>query len=139
VVSGSGGDVCQGPRGFKLKITRGKEVRDQRWSIAETFDCLDPERPNAHLQHGMISLQELDKAWHDAALDDLFNRRVFLLGEQLSEFGRSIQLARRVIRENALDHLIRQLIKEKEKKRKVSAQISRFGDHDWGGGERAHT
>jgi hypothetical protein len=77
------------------------------------FDCLDPERFNAHLQHGMFSLQELDEAWHDAALDDLFDWRVFLLGEQLPEFSRSIQLARRVIREDTLDHLLRQLIKEK--------------------------
>ena len=63
----------------------------------------------------MVSLQELDEAWHDPTLDDLFDRRVFLLGEQLPEFGRSIQLARRVIREDTLDHLIRQLIKEKDK------------------------
>ena len=63
----------------------------------------------------MVSLQELDEAWHDSTLDDLFDRRVFLLGEQLPELGRSIQLARRVIREDTLDHLIRQLIKEKDK------------------------
>ena len=79
------------------------------------FDRLDPERFNAHLQHGVVSLQELDEAWHDAALDDLFDRRVFLLGEQLPEFGCSVQLARRVFREDTLDHLIRQLIKEKTK------------------------
>ena len=54
----------------------------------------------------MVSLQELDKAWHDAALDDLLDRRVLLLGEQLPEFGRSIQLARRVIREDTLNHLV---------------------------------
>ena len=61
----------------------------------------------------MIPLQELDEAWHDTTLDDLFNRWVFLLGKQLPEFCRSIQLAGRVIREDALNHLLGQLIKEK--------------------------
>ena len=64
----------------------------------------------------MISLQELDKSWHNVALDDLFDRWVFLLREQLPEFSRSIQLARRVIREDTLDHLLRQLMKEETKR-----------------------
>lgn len=74
----------------------------------------------------MVSLQELDEAWHNTALDDLFDWRVLLLGEQLPEFGRSIQLARRVVREDTLDHLIGQLVKEKAK---VSARISLYGGH----------
>lgn len=78
-------------------------------------DCPDPERFKAHLQHGIIPLQELDEAWHDAALDDLFDWRVFLLREQLPEFGRGIQLAHRVIREDTLDHLLRQLIKRAQR------------------------
>lgn len=117
VVSGSGSNIRQGPRGFELKITREREVRDQRLWIAETgqrlFDCLDPEQFKAHLQHGMISLQEVDEAWHDVALDDLLDWGVFLLGEQLPEFRCSIQLACRVFRENSLDHILGQLIKEK--------------------------
>ena len=75
----------------------------------------------------MFSLQELDESWHDAALDDLFDRGVFLLREQLPEFSRSIQLARRVVGEDTLDHLLRQLMKEK--KTKVSIQISPYGGH----------
>ena len=81
------------------------------------FDCLDPGQLEAHLQHGMISLQEVDEAWHDVALDDLFDWRVFLLGEQLPEFSRGVQLARRVIRENSLDHILGQLVEEKSKER----------------------
>ena len=77
------------------------------------FDCLDPEGLKPHLQHGMISLQELDESRHDTALDDLFDRRVLLLREQLPEFSCSIQLACRVIRKDTLDHLLRQLMKEK--------------------------
>ena len=88
------------------------------------FDHLDLERLNAYLQHGMIPLQELDKAWHDSTLDNLFNWRVFLLGEQLPEFGCSIQLACRVIREDTLDHFIRQLLEEK--KTKVRSRISLY-------------
>jgi len=79
------------------------------------FDCLDPERLKPHLQHGVISLQELDESWHDAALDDLFDRWVLLLREQLPEFSCSIQLACRVVRKDALDHLLRQLTNEKTK------------------------
>ena len=79
------------------------------------FDCPGPERLKTYLQHGMISLQELDESWHDTALDDLFDRRVFLLREQLPEFSRSIQLARWVVREDTLDHLLGQLMKEKTK------------------------
>jgi hypothetical protein len=89
------------------------------------FDWLDSEWYNAHLQHGMISLQELDEAWHDTTLDDLFDWRVFLLGQQLPEFCRGVQLARRVIGENTLNHLFGQLIK-KEKKRKVRTWISLY-------------
>ena len=77
------------------------------------FDCLDPGWRKAYLQHGMIPLQELDKAWYDAAFDDLLDGRVLLLREQLPKFRRSIQLAGRVIGEDALNHLLRQLSKEK--------------------------
>lgn len=63
----------------------------------------------------MVPLQELDKAWYDTAFDDLFDRRVLLLREQLPEFRRSIQLAGRVIGEDTLNHLLRQLSKEKPK------------------------
>jgi hypothetical protein len=73
----------------------------------------------------MISLQELDESWYDTTLDDLFDRRVFLLGEQLPEFSRSIQLACRVIREDTLDHLIRQLMKEKKKKQRLALRSRR--------------
>lgn len=76
------------------------------------FDCLDPELHKAHLQHGIILLQELDKAGHDTALDDPFSLRVFLLGKQLPELRRSVQLAGRVVRKNILDHLFGQLVKK---------------------------
>jgi hypothetical protein len=98
------------------------------------FDCSNPEWHKAHLKHGMISLQELYKSWHDSALDDLFDWRVFLLGEQLPEFCRGIQLARRVIREDTLNHLLRQLIREKNRSQNSDLAICGLW---WG--TRTHT
>ena len=76
------------------------------------FDFLESEWLKAYLQHGMTSLQELDKTWHDIALDDPIDPLSLLFGEQIPEFRRSVQLAGRVIRESILGHPLRQLIKE---------------------------
>jgi hypothetical protein len=76
------------------------------------FDFLDPVWFKAYLQHSMTPPQELDKTWHDITLDDPIDPLDFRFGEQIPEFGRSVQLAGWIIRENILDHLLGQLIKE---------------------------
>jgi hypothetical protein len=49
--------------------------------------------------------QELHKSANNTGLDNTFNRRIALLGEQLSEFGCSLNLRLNLVGEDALDHL----------------------------------
>lgn len=49
--------------------------------------------------------QELDKAAHDARLDDALDGGVALLGQQLAELGRGLDLLVDLLGEDALDHL----------------------------------
>lgn len=57
-----------------------------------------------HLNRRMRTPEELDEPGDDAALDDLFDRRVALLGEQLAELGRRVNLLVDRVGEDALDH-----------------------------------
>lgn len=61
----------------------------------------------------MTCLKELDEAGHDAALDDLLDRWIFLFREQLAKAGGCIELALRLIAENTSNHFIGQLNSKK--------------------------
>ena len=49
--------------------------------------------------------EELDEAAHDTGLDDLLDGRVALLGQQLAELGRGLDLLVDLLGKDALDHL----------------------------------
>lgn len=53
----------------------------------------------------MSGRKELDKARDDAALDDPLDGRVLLLGEQLAELGRRVELGVGRVGEDGLHHL----------------------------------
>jgi hypothetical protein len=56
------------------------------------------------LDHGVLITEELDETGDDAALDDLFDGRVALLGQKLAELGRRVELLVGLVGENALNH-----------------------------------
>lgn len=52
----------------------------------------------------MTAAEELDKAGDDAALDDLLDGRVALLGQELPKLGRRVELLVGLVGEDAVDH-----------------------------------
>jgi hypothetical protein len=54
--------------------------------------------------------EELDKSADDTSLDDFFNRRVSLFGQQFSELGRGLDLEVDLVREDAGYHLRKILV-----------------------------
>lgn len=69
---------------------------------------------DAHLDHGVWGPEELDEAGDDSALDNLLDRRVALLGKELAELGRAVELGVDAVRENAGDHLWQLLVELSE-------------------------
>lgn len=57
------------------------------------------------LHEGVRGSEKLDETADDTSLDDLFDRRVALLGQQFAESGGSLNLQIDLVGENALDHL----------------------------------
>lgn len=57
------------------------------------------------LDQSVGGAKEFDEATNDAGLDNLFDRRVTLLAEQLSKLGSRLNLLIDLIREDTLDHL----------------------------------
>lgn len=65
---------------------------------------LAAQESDTDLDHRVLVAEELDEARDDAALDDLLDRGVALLAEQLAELGRRVELLVRLVAEDALDH-----------------------------------
>jgi len=54
--------------------------------------------------------EKLDEAADDTSLDDFFNRRVTLFGEELPEFSGRLDLGVDLFGEDSLDHLRKILV-----------------------------
>ena len=52
--------------------------------------CLLVYTSAPYLKHGMVSLQELDKSWDDAAINNFLDRGILLLGQKLAKFCGSV-------------------------------------------------
>lgn len=57
----------------------------------------------------MATVQEQDETGNNTTFDDLLDRGILFLGEQFTEPSRGIELALRVVRENATNHVLRGL------------------------------
>ena len=66
-------------------------------------------RGHTNLQHGVVSLKELDETRDDSAFNDTLNRWVLLLRQELAELSSSIQLEIGVIGEDVRDQVLGQL------------------------------
>lgn len=53
----------------------------------------------------MWAAEEFDEPRHNVAGNDTLDGRVFLLGEELAELGRALELCVEIFAEDALDHL----------------------------------
>ena len=66
-------------------------------------------RSHTNLQHGVVSLKELDETRDYSAFNDTLNRWVLLLRQELAELSSSIQLEIGVIGEDVRDQVLGQL------------------------------
>jgi hypothetical protein len=57
----------------------------------------------------VASLKELDETGHDTTLDNTLDRGVLLLGQELAELGRRVELTLRIIRKDTSNHLLGEL------------------------------
>ena len=66
-------------------------------------------RGHTNLQHGVVSLKELDETRDYSAFNDTLNRWILLLRQELAELSSSIQLEIGVIGEDVRDQVLGQL------------------------------
>jgi hypothetical protein len=57
----------------------------------------------------MSTSQKLDKTGHDTTFDHFFDGGILFFREELPKFGRGVELALRILREDATDHLLVEL------------------------------
>lgn len=57
----------------------------------------------------MSTSQKLDKTGYNTTFDHFFNGGILFFREELPKFGRGVELAFRIIREDATDHLLVEL------------------------------
>jgi hypothetical protein len=110
------GDVTQGPDGLlpHVGLVAAEQLdKDGHGACLDDDLCL-LRGPGGDVGKGPCRLElhqrvrgaeELDEAAHDARLDNALDGRVALLGEELAEFGRRLDLLIDLFREDALDHL----------------------------------
>lgn len=101
-------DIGESPCSLELSIT---ETKSQSPRVMSTQRDPVGGRLFSYLNQWVRRFQELDKFGNDAAGNDLFNRRIAFLGEQLSEFGGSVQLLLNVAWIHTSDHWGKNLAK----------------------------